>query len=120
MLVLKCLYIHAKSHFMSFLLTEVYLNLNLFVVLCLVVIYKFVKIFQNLDVALFTHAPFTTCVQSQIIAWLLYFFFGAKNHSCYNFIMFSYLFQYTYHSENLFFVRDDHRRAYSCHLLMPG
>jgi len=37
-------------------------NLNLFVVLCLVVIYRFVKIFQNLDVALFTRAPFTTNV----------------------------------------------------------
>jgi hypothetical protein len=59
---IKVLVHSCKVSFCVISLTGVYLNLNLFVVLCLVVIYRFVKIFQNLDVALFTHAPFTTDV----------------------------------------------------------
>jgi len=70
---IKVLVHSCKVSYYVISLMEVYLNLNLFVVLCLVVIYKFVKIFQNLDVALFTHAPFTTCVQSQIIFCIIFF-----------------------------------------------
>jgi len=71
---IKVLVHSCKVSFYVISLTEVYLNLNLFVVLCLVVIYKFVKIFQNLDVALFTHVPFTACTVTNYSMATVFFF----------------------------------------------